>query len=304
MHGASGLICPADTVCMSPIVNPGELMFKLCFQQTLGSGTAEPRWLPGQASTSGRRGLTADISTHSNAVTQDAADSMITQRSQFGQNVSQALQRHIVLDSDKAVLTDVPAGTAVIFNTSSVGHFDPGADLQSSIDRIGRVALASEHRKIIQQHMPTTPRSPLTCLHYLVYVGTAGQLMQAVQVSDYVPKSTLIPLHLPHMFEQLLVYTFAVSAALALINMAPIWYLDGEAALIEIVKLRGHTDMFYSPAIQRPRVWGRLLRCVFGFGTGVFVFVFSLHVIRLFGYDAMLGHMLHTLGKLLSFVLT
>ena len=294
---------------MSPTVNPGELMFKLCFQQRTSSGTAEPRWLPGQASTSGRRRLTADISTHGNAVTQHAPDGMEAQNgSQLQQISSHALQRQIGLDINRtvpeAMVIHVPAGTPVVLNASSSGHFKSEADLQSSSDRIGRVALASEHRKIIQQHMPTTPRSPLTCLHYLVYVGTAGQLMQAVQVSDYVPKSTLIPLYLPHMVEQLLVYTFAVSAALALINMAPIWYLDGEAALMEIVKLRGHTDIFYSPAIQRPRVWGRLLRCVFGFGTGVFVFVFSLHVIRLFGYDVVLGRMLHTLGKLLSFVLT
>ena len=86
--------------------------------------------------------------------------------------------------------------------------------------------------------------------------------------------------------------------------MAPIWYLDGEAALSAAVRLRSHSDMFYSSVKQPSQHWGRLLRCVLGVGSSVFVCVLSLHMMRLFGYDAKLGHLLHTLGKLLSFVLT
>ena len=41
------------------------------------------------------------------------------------------------------------------------------------------------------------------------------------QVTDYLPRLGLFPLRLPRMLEQLLEYTFKVSAALALINMAP-----------------------------------------------------------------------------------
>lgn len=169
-------------------------------------------------------------------------------------------------------------------------------------DRIGRVALANEHRKVIRQEL--SPKKELSCLHYLVYVGTSGQLMQALEVSDFAPKSSWIPLQWPHMIEQLLVYTFAVSGALALINMAPIWYLDGESALSSAIRLRGHSDLFYSSVTQPSRHWGRLLRCILGVGSCVFVCVFLLHMVRLLGYDAKLGHLLHTLGKLLSFVLT
>ena len=177
-----------------------------------------------------------------------------------------------------------------------------GLGVDGMSERLGRVALANEHRKVIRQE-PNSHVS-LSCSQYLVYVGTSVQLMQAVEVTDFVPKSSLIPLQWPHLIEQVLVYTFAVSAALALINMAPIWYLDGEAALSSAVRLRSHSDMFYSSVKQPSQHWGRLLRCVLGVGSSVFVCVLSLHMVRLFGYDAKLGHLLHTLGKLLSFVLT
>ena len=251
----------------------------------------------------------------------EALDEDSTQQAELQHSGSNSLSRAAVVGGshngrgsssnespDQAEMHDT--GQALTSETGQALSSDTGQALSSdtgqasSSDRIGRVALASEHRKIIQEHISPTMEAVLTCPHYLVYVGTAGQLMQAVQVSDYAPKSSFIPLHWPHAIEQMLVYTFAVSAALALINMAPIWYLDGEAALIEAVKLRGHSDMFYSPAVQPPRVWARLLRLVLGFGTGVFVCVLTLHLIRLLGYDAKVGHMLHTLGKLLSFVLT
>lgn len=58
-----------------------------------------------------------------------------------------------------------------------------------------------------------------------------GCLAQAVEVTDYCPAAWWVPMRLPHVIEQLLAYTFAVSAALALLNMAPVYGLDGEAAL-------------------------------------------------------------------------
>ena len=55
------------------------------------------------------------------------------------------------------------------------------------------------------------------------------------QVTDYLPRLGLLPLRLPRMMEQLLEYTFKMAAALALINMAPVVYLDGQAALDVLV---------------------------------------------------------------------
>ena len=58
-------------------------------------------------------------------------------------------------------------------------------------------------------------------------------------MTDYLPRLGLFPLGLPRMLEQLLEYTFKVSAALALINMAPVIYLDGQAALDVLVTSLG-----------------------------------------------------------------
>lgn len=61
--------------------------------------------------------------------------------------------------------------------------------------------------------------------------------LQAVKVTDYCPAAWWVPMRLPHMLEQLLAYTFAISAALALLNMAPVYGLDGEAALRSLLQL-------------------------------------------------------------------
>ncbi len=61
------------------------------------------------------------------------------------------------------------------------------------------------------------------------------------QVSNYLPRLGLFALGLPRALEQLLEYTFRVSAALALINMAPVIYFDGQAALNVLIVYIGNT---------------------------------------------------------------
>ena len=63
-------------------------------------------------------------------------------------------------------------------------------------------------------------------------------------MTDYRPACWWIPMGLPHALEQLLAYTFAVSAALALLNMAPVYGLDGEAALKSLLQLSVPSDPF------------------------------------------------------------
>ena len=60
---------------------------------------------------------------------------------------------------------------------------------------------------------------------------------QAIELTDYAPAAWWVPMGLPHVLEQLLAYTFSVSAALALLNMAPVYGLDGEAALRSLLQL-------------------------------------------------------------------
>ena len=311
---------------MSPVVSPGDHMYKVCFHPSSASGDA--RWLPGQASVTGRKvlslqqtagvdvspptGLMAQQHQSRRQVTEAGGDVAVTnatlpnQEAQEGTMHRQSLSKAAYLAAhpgkDDAKLMSATLQSQSLQQNSSNTLQRPDAQPGAVRDRIGRVALANEHRKVIRQD--NRPSEGLSCAHYLVYVGTSGQLMQALDVSDFIPKSSFVPLQWPHVIEQMLVYTFAVSAALALINMAPIWYLDGEAALLAAVKLRGHSEIFYSSVSQPSRHWGRLLWCVLGVGSCIFVCVLVLHMVRLLGYDAKLGQHLHTLGKLLSFVMT
>ena len=58
-------------------------------------------------------------------------------------------------------------------------------------------------------------------------------------MTDYLPRLGLLPLSFPRIIEQLLEYTFKLSAALALMNMAPVIHLDGQAALDVLLEYSG-----------------------------------------------------------------
>lgn len=64
------------------------------------------------------------------------------------------------------------------------------------------------------------------------------------QVTDYAPRGGLAPLSAPHAAELLLSYTFVVSAALALLNAAPVAFLDGAAALDALLGLPGRQRVY------------------------------------------------------------
>jgi len=49
--------------------------------------------------------------------------------------------------------------------------------------------------------------------------------------SDLKPRASFVPLILPHLLERCLEYIMSVSLALGVLNMAPIFMLDGEHAL-------------------------------------------------------------------------
>jgi hypothetical protein len=56
-------------------------------------------------------------------------------------------------------------------------------------------------------------------------------------VSDYVPRSGLFPTSFPAMIEKTLRYTASLSGGLAVINMAPIQWLDGQWAATALLSL-------------------------------------------------------------------
>jgi Zn-dependent protease len=129
---------------------------------------------------------------------------------------------------------------------------------------------------------------------------------QAIEVTDYAPMAWWVPMGLPHVLEQLLAYTFSVSAALALLNMAPVYGLDGEAALKSLFQLGDPREGYFREPPSRLRgglrAGRRLVRLgVLNLGTAIFGFLLSLHVLRLTGYDAMLMRTLATVRHLLTF---
>ena len=128
--------------------------------------------------------------------------------------------------------------------------------------------------------------------------------VQAVEVTNYAPAASWVPMGLPHVLEQLLAYMFAVSAALALLNMAPVYGLDGEAALKTLLQMGEGSDGYLHPLANfgRLRIGRRLLQhIVLKVGTGIFALLLSVHLLRLSGYDATIMRTLTTIRHLLTF---
>ena len=73
---------------------------------------------------------------------------------------------------------------------------------------------------------------------FVLFMGSAPELLQMLDLTDYAPRLTALPVSLPAVFQQLCFWTFSVSAALALVNMLPAVFLDGAAALTAALDLR------------------------------------------------------------------
>jgi S2P endopeptidase len=108
----------------------------------------------------------------------------------------------------------------------------------------------------------------------------------------------------------------ARSAAIALVNMAPVYYLDGDAALeaaLELLRPQAevlHVTHMGTPGKRRDAdaVWLTrrkavlLHRWILRVGTAVFVTVFVAHVIRVSALDAPLTLWLRRLHGAIKFV--
>lgn len=102
-------------------------------------------------------------------------------------------------------------------------------------------------------------------LNQVFFKGHARALGQAVSVSSYVPKHrwllpevclrSLAEWDVPNMLERQLQYVVSISLALAILNMAPVYYLDGEAAVSLFLKAMVPT----MGPLQLARWSGRLL---------------------------------------------
>lgn len=72
---------------------------------------------------------------------------------------------------------------------------------------------------------------------FVLFSGHPSLLYFYVLVGGYVPQLPGVGLHMPHYLERTFGYLLSVSAALALLNMAPVYMFDGEHACLAFLKL-------------------------------------------------------------------
>ena len=71
----------------------------------------------------------------------------------------------------------------------------------------------------------------------VLFLGDPLALLYSIATSSYLPNGSLSPSWLPELLQTLLMYMVSFSSALALLNMVPAYYLDGQWALTVLVEL-------------------------------------------------------------------
>ena len=91
-----------------------------------------------------------------------------------------------------------------------------------------------------------------------LFLGDPRVLFMTVSVSDYQPRASLVWLQLPAVLETCLVYCVSLSGALALLNMLPVFALDGQWTFMAFVEM--YCASFFESS---PQAKGRLFNIVF-----------------------------------------
>jgi S2P endopeptidase len=126
------------------------------------------------------------------------------------------------------------------------------------------IPLLPEHEKLIDIRVRSARTGKV---NHFFYQGHPHVLGQSVSVSSYVPRHgwampaavarAVAVWDLPNMLERQLQYLASISLALAILNMAPVFWLDGEASASIFVKLLAPRI----DAVQLTRVTSTLLTC-------------------------------------------
>ncbi len=133
-------------------------------------------------------------------------------------------------------VVDAHSSAAEDLSPAVAADATPAADVGQSTTAARAV---QQEQRQQQQQQPGHQRQP-----FLVWVAVSSEALAAFETSGYRPRGALLqglgfpPLWLPAALEQLCAYTFAVSAALALLNMLPLGVLDGGAALGAALEMR------------------------------------------------------------------
>lgn len=71
---------------------------------------------------------------------------------------------------------------------------------------------------------------------HVLYVAQASDLYYSVSVSDYVPRTSFLPVNLPYEVQLFLKYVLSFSGALGLLNAVPCYALDGQWIALALVE--------------------------------------------------------------------
>jgi S2P endopeptidase len=83
----------------------------------------------------------------------------------------------------------------------------------------------------------SAPQSPGARDGLVLFDGTPASLYHSIIASDYEPRLRFLSPFLPEDLDEALRYLVSISMALALLNIAPVYYLDGQHALSAILQL-------------------------------------------------------------------
>jgi len=73
---------------------------------------------------------------------------------------------------------------------------------------------------------------------FVLFLGQPATLLHMLDLTDYSPRLIALPVSLPAILQQLSFWIFSVSAAIALVNSLPVFFLDGAAALTAALDMR------------------------------------------------------------------
>jgi S2P endopeptidase len=106
----------------------------------------------------------------------------------------------------------------------------------------------------------------------VIFLGHPSEVYHTVQVSDFVPLYSVIPSAIPDMIVQMCKYLSVFSAGLAIINIIPCFYFDGQYIIQAI------SNILLAGKVEHKSVRTAVALCVTVCGT-VFVFGNLLSII-------------------------
>lgn len=99
----------------------------------------------------------------------------------------------------------------------------------------------------------------------VIFLGHPGDIYQTVQVSDFVPLYRVMPLAIPEVIVQMCKYISVFSAGLAIVNIIPCFYFDGQYLIKSV------SNILLAGKVKRKSTRNAIALCITCCGT-IFMF--------------------------------